>query len=51
LLLLKLLSNRDKDRMHLRDLMGVGLLDASWLSKLPPDLAERLRQVLETPDG
>src|SRR5262245_14782692 len=51
LLLLKLLSNRDKDRMHLRDLIGVGLLDASWLAKLPPELAARLKQILDTPDG
>jgi hypothetical protein len=48
---MKLLSNRDKDRTHLRDLIGVGLVDASWLAKLPPALAERLKQILETPDG
>ena len=51
LLVLKLLSNRDKDRTHLRDLMGVGLLDASWLAKVPTELADRLKQVLDTPDG
>src|SRR5262245_10464911 len=27
---MKLMSNRDKDRTHLRDLIGVGLIDASW---------------------
>src|SRR5207248_9354550 len=31
LLLMKLMSNRDKDRTHVRDLIGVGLVDASWL--------------------
>ena len=30
---------------HLRDLIGVHLIDASWLAKLPPELAERLQQI------
>jgi hypothetical protein len=46
-----LMSNRDKDRTHLRDLIGVGLLDTSWLAKLPPQLAARLKQILDTPDA
>jgi hypothetical protein len=45
------MSNRDKDRTHLRDLIGVGLIDASWLPKLPPELAGRLKQILDTPDA
>ncbi len=48
---MKLMSNRDKDRMHLRDMTGVELIDSSWLTKLPPELAERLQQILDTPDG
>jgi hypothetical protein len=44
-------SNRAEDSMHLRDLIGVGLVDASWLPKLPPELADRLKQILDTPDG
>jgi hypothetical protein len=48
---MKLLSNRDKDRTHVRDLIGVGLIDRSWLSKLPPVLAERLQGILDTPDA
>ena len=48
---MKLLSNRDKDRTHMRDLIGVGLVDRSWLAKLPPLLAERLEKVLDTPDA
>lgn len=48
---MKLLSNRDKDRMHVRDLMGVGLVDRSWLAKLPPELAPRLQQLLDHPEG
>jgi Uncharacterised nucleotidyltransferase len=51
LIVMKLLSNRDKDRTHIRDLIGVGLIDSSWLPKLPPTLAERLKQILDTPDG
>jgi hypothetical protein len=51
LLTMKLMSNRDKDRTHIRDLIGVGLVDASFLSKFPPVLAERLRHLLDTPDG
>jgi hypothetical protein len=31
---MKLLSNRDKDRTHVRDLIGVGLIDRGWLDKL-----------------
>jgi hypothetical protein len=48
---MKLLSNRDKDRTHVRDLVGVGLVDQSWLAKLPPVLAERLQGILDTPDS
>jgi hypothetical protein len=51
LIVLKLMSNRDKDRTHMRDMIGVGLIDRSWLPKLPPELAERLRQILDTPDA
>lgn len=48
---MKLMSNRDKDRTHLRDLIGVGVVDASWVPRLPAPLAERLKQILDTPDG
>lgn len=48
---MKLMSNRDKDRTHVRDLIGVGLVDGSWLPKLPPELASRLQAILDTPDG
>jgi hypothetical protein len=48
---MKLMSNRDKDRTHIRDLIGVGLIDSSWLPKLPPELGVRLKQILDTPDG
>jgi hypothetical protein len=48
---MKLLSNRDKDRTHVRDLISVVLVDRSWLAKLPPVLAERLQGILDTPDA
>jgi Uncharacterised nucleotidyltransferase len=51
LVLMKLMSNRRKDQVHVLDLIGVGLIDSSWLPKLPLELAERLKQILDTPDG
>lgn len=51
LVLLKLLSNRRKDQVHVEDMIAVGLIDASWLAKLPPLLAGRLQQILDTPEG
>ena len=51
LLLMKLLSNRRKDQVHIQDLIAVRLIDSSWLPKLPPELAARLKQILDTPDS
>ena len=51
LMAMKLTANRRKDQVHIDDLIGVGLIDASWLEQLPPELAERLKQILDTPDG
>jgi hypothetical protein len=48
---IKLTAFRDKDRTHLRDLIDVGLVDAQWPARLPGVLAERLRQLLENPEG
>lgn len=48
---MKLTSFRDKDRMHLRDLLSVGLLDESWPARFPGVLAERLRVILDDPEG
>ncbi|HTV63457.1 MAG TPA: hypothetical protein VMH30_12900 [Verrucomicrobiae bacterium] len=48
---MKLTSFRDKDRVHIRDLIDVGLVDASWLEKIPMPLRPRLRQLLDTPEG
>jgi hypothetical protein len=51
LLRMKLTSFRDKDRMHLRDLAGVGLVDDTWLPRFPAALAARLRAILDDPEG
>jgi hypothetical protein len=48
---MKLLSNRDKDKTHIRDMIGVGLIDQTWVARLPPILAERLQAILDTPEG
>jgi hypothetical protein len=47
----KLTAFRDKDRTHLRDLLEVGLIDASWTAQLPTELAARLQSLIETPEG
>ncbi len=48
---MKLTSFRDKDRTHLRDLIGVGLVSERDLAGLPDLLAARLRELLENPEG
>lgn len=48
---MKLISFRDKDRMHLRDLLSVGLIDQSWTERFPIDLASRLQVILDDPEG
>ena len=51
LVVMKLNSNRLKDKVHLLDLIGVGQLDQTWPARLPPDLAPRLQQLLDNPNG
>lgn len=48
---MKLNSFRDKDRMHLRDLAGVGLIDESWLDRFSGPMRERLMAILADPEG
>jgi hypothetical protein len=48
---IKLTAFRDKDRTHLRDLLEVGLIDASWGRFYPKELAERLQGLVDTPEG
>ncbi len=51
LLLMKLTSYRLKDRVHILDMMGVGLIDATWLARLPAPLGDRLQQLLDDPNA
>ncbi|MHB1157598.1 MAG: hypothetical protein ACYC26_12280 [Phycisphaerales bacterium] len=48
---MKLTSFRDKDRTHLRDMIDIGLIDAAWLDRLSPELAARLKELLDNPEG
>lgn len=48
---MKLISFRDKDRTHLRDLIEVGLIDSSWCERLPANLRARLQELLDNPEG
>ncbi len=50
LVVMMLTANRNEDCMYLCDLIGVQLVDSSWLPKLPPELAARLKHLLDTPD-
>jgi len=47
----KLSVFRTKDQMHLRDMLDVGLIDETWKSRYPLELAERLQVLIDTPDG
>jgi len=48
---MKLTSFRRKDQVHLQDLLGVGLIDAAWIPRLPAELAARLQHLIDTPEG
>lgn len=48
---MKLTSFRRKDQMHLLDLLDVGLIDAAWRERFPPELAARLQELLDNPEG
>jgi hypothetical protein len=43
---MKLTANRDKDRVHLRDMIDVGLIDRPMVQGLPAELAKRLDALL-----
>ena len=48
---MKLTSFRRKDQMHLLDMIDVELVDASWRHRFPPELAARLQELLDNPNG
>lgn len=47
----EIILDLDFDRVHLRDLLDVGLVDASWLERMPPTLRARLQELLDNPEG
>lgn len=51
LITMKLTSYRDKDRVHLRDMMEIGMLDETWLPRVPISLRDRLQVLLDDPEG
>jgi len=48
---MKLVSYRLKDMVHIQDFISVGLVDASWVTKLPKSLGDRLQAILDNPEG
>jgi len=44
---MKLTANRDQDRVHLRDLIDVGLVERDLLAEMPEELAVRLKTLLD----
>ena len=48
---MKVLANRRIDQVHLLDLIGAGAIDSSWLDRLPPEMALRLRTLLDNPNS
>jgi len=48
---MKLTAFRLKDRVHLIDMIDVGLIDAATLDRLPEPLWPRLQELLDSPGG
>jgi len=48
---MKLNSYRLKDRVHLIDMLDVGLIDEGWVKRLPAELGKRLQKLIDDPDG
>lgn len=48
---MKLTSFRRKDQVHILDMISIGLIDESWPEQLSPELAKRLQELLDDPDG
>jgi Uncharacterised nucleotidyltransferase len=48
---MKLTSFRLKDKVHLLDMLEVGLIDESWCGRVPPELAARLKELVDQREG
>jgi hypothetical protein len=51
LIRMKLTSFRRKDQVHLLDMISIGLIDATWLVRLTPELGARLKELLDNPES
>jgi len=48
---MKLNSFRRKDQVHVLDMISVGLVDESWLTKYPEPIRNRLKELMDDPNG
>jgi hypothetical protein len=48
---MKLTSYRLKDRVHLLDMINIGLIDQAWPARFSGELAARLQSLLDNPDA
>jgi hypothetical protein len=39
------------ERVDIRDMLDVGLIDESWKARFSTELAERLQHLIDTPEG
>ena len=51
LLILKLIAFRDIDRVHIRDMIRVGLIDDTVAERITPPLRPRMEEIRADPDG
>ena len=51
LLILKLIAFRDIDRVHIRDMIRVGLIDDAVAEQIPTELRPLLEEIRTDPDG
>jgi hypothetical protein len=42
--------NNRHDKVHLLDLLDVGLIDQGWCDRLSPELGARLRELIDARD-
>ena len=47
---MKLNVFRRKDQMHLIDMLDVGLIDETWVNRYPSILADRLQELIDSPE-
>lgn len=48
---MELSTNAIEGKVNIKDLLEVGLVDSSWTTRLSPQLASRLQEILDNPDG